>query len=133
MPFGSGGLVSQESSVAHSCFLPRGATVPLLTATLSGFESRLMSAITTSSGFGEWRRGGPIGYGWWARTSKCAGELLQRTFLSALRPDRQNRSRHQSAGATRWPPGGSPNGEVPAVTTTLVEAAALRPVYAAFS
>src|SRR5919201_776658 len=120
MPFGSGGLVSQESSVAHSCFLPRGATVPLLTATLSGFESRLMSAITTSSGFGEWRRGGPIGYGWWASTSKCAGDPEHLTFFSAVRPWRQKTSRHHSAGAMRWPPAGSPNGDVPAVTTTFV-------------
>src|SRR5215831_13431922 len=121
MPLGSGGLLSQEISVAQICFLVRGATVPFLMATASGFVMRLKSAITTSSGLGAWRRGGPIGYGWWASTSKWTGEPGQRTFFSAVRPLRQKTSRQNIAGGTRSPPGGSPNGEVPAVTTTFVE------------
>src|SRR5689334_7424614 len=128
MPFGSGGLLSQDSSVAQTCFFSRGRTVPFLTATDSGFVSRSKSAITTSSGLGEWRRGGPIGYGWCASTSKCTALPGQRTFLSAVRPLRQKTSRQNIAGGTRWPPGGSPNGEVPAVTTTLSEEAALMPL-----
>src|SRR5689334_14718918 len=128
MPFGSGGLLSHESSVAHICFLPRGATVPFFTATESGFDRRLKSAITTSSGLGEWRRGGPMGYGWCASTSKWTGEPGQWTFFSAVRPPRQKTSRQNMAGGTRRPPGGSPNGEVPAVTTTLVLFTAFTPL-----
>src|SRR3954447_1385818 len=128
MPWGSGGLLSQDSSVAQSCFLPRGATVPFLIPTESGFERRSKSAITTSSGFGEWRRGGPIGYGWWASTSKWTGEPEQCTFFSAVRPLRQKTSRQNCAGGMRWPPAGSPNGEVPAVTTSLLGETAFTPL-----
>src|SRR3954452_20161733 len=127
MPVGSGGLLSQESSVAQSCLRPRGSTVLFFTATPSGLERRSKSAITASSGTGEWRRGGPIGYGWCASASKWTGEPEHLIFFSAVRPLRQNTSRQNSTGAIRWPPGGSPNGEVPAVITMLLGEEAFTP------
>src|SRR3954451_209834 len=129
MPCGSGGLESQENSVTHSCFFFLGATVPSLSATESGRLIRFQSAMTTSSGLGAWRRGGPIGYGWCASTSKRTGESEHLKGLRALRPRRQNSSRQKSAGGMRLPPGASPNGEVPAVTTTFELDTDLRPRY----
>jgi len=64
--------------------------------------------------------------------SKRTGAPEQRTRRSALRPRRQNSSRQNRAGWTRLPPGWSPKGAVPAVTTWSLADTDLMPLYQAF-
>src|SRR5690242_16583789 len=78
MPPGSGGLESQDISVAQiGLVFVLGKTLPAFSATFSGPLSFPMSGTTTSSGLIAWRPGGPIGYGWWARMLNFAGVALQ--------------------------------------------------------